>query len=207
MNRMMRWRVLVVLIVLAPALLVTSSQGQAPRKGVMVVDFEDVGRGWSYTRDVVTARVIAKLRDEPTLRVLPREQVQEALRQARLETAGYLDWEAAQKVAKSLEVDYVVMGQVAVFDQQYAGGCLPIVGCAYTVTATVTLRGKVLDVAAGTFVIEPRSEVKKTQTSVSIWIGPWWTDVTVNNFDGQLIGRVTQEAVEDFIGKLKPSLK
>src|SRR3989337_735662 len=72
MTRMMRWRVLVVLIGLAPALLVTSSQGQAPRKGVMVVDFEDVGRGWSYTRELVTARVISKLRDEPTLRGLPR---------------------------------------------------------------------------------------------------------------------------------------
>ena len=207
MNSSVRWWALAALIALGPVLLAAPSQGQAPRKGVMVVDFDDVGRGWSYTRDVVTARVIAKLRDEPTLRVLPREQVQEALRQARLETTGYLDWEAAQKVAKALEVDYVVMGQVAVFDQQYAGGCLPIVGCAYTVTATVTLRGKVLDVAAGTFVIEPRSEVKKTQTSVSIWIGPWWTDVTVNNFDGQLIGKATQEVVEDFIGKLKPSLK
>src|SRR3989304_4412767 len=123
MNRMMRWRVLVVLIVLAPALLVTSSQGQAPRKGVIVVDFEDVGRGWSYTREVITAPRVSKLAVEATLRGLPRGQG------------------------------------------------------------------------------------KKTQTSVSIWIGPWWTDVTVNNFDGQLIGRATQEAVEDFIGKLKPSLK
>lgn len=207
MNRMTRWWALVVLIVLAPAFLVTPSQGQAPRKGVMVVDFEDLGRGWSYTREVVTTRVISKLREEATLRVVPRERVQEALREAKVETAGYLDWEAAQKVAQSIEADYVVMGQVAVFDQQHAGGCLPVVGCAYTVTATVTLRGKVLDVAAGTFVIEPRSEVKKTQTSVSIWVGPWWTSVTVNNFDGQLIGKATQEAVEDFIGKLKPSLK
>src|SRR3989337_1887821 len=100
MRRMMRWWVLAVLIVLAPALLVTSSQGQAPRKGVMVVDFEDVGRGWSYTRELVTARVISKLRDEPTLRVLPREQVQEGPRQGRLEAAGYLDLGAAPEGAK-----------------------------------------------------------------------------------------------------------
>src|SRR3970282_1724780 len=71
MNRMMRWGVLVVLIVLAPALLVTSSQGQAPRKGVIVVDFEDVGRGWSYTREVITAPGISQLRDAAPRRVLP----------------------------------------------------------------------------------------------------------------------------------------
>ncbi len=207
MNERLRLWLLAASLVLGTAFLATPGQGQAQRRGVMVVDFQDMGGGWSYTREVVTTRVISKLRDEATLRVLPREQVQEALRQAKLETAGYLDWEAAQKLAKSLEADFVVMGQVTVFDQQYTGGCLPVVGCAYTVTATVNLRGKVLDVAAGAFVTEPRSEVKKTQTSVSIWVGPWWTSVTVNNFDGQLIGKATQEAVEDFIGKLKPYLK
>src|SRR3989304_3338051 len=83
MNSSVRWWALAALIALGPVLLAAPSQGQAPRKGVMVVDFDDVGRGWSYTRDVVTARVIAKLRDEPTLRVLPREQVQEAPRGSR----------------------------------------------------------------------------------------------------------------------------
>src|SRR3989304_1142209 len=68
MNRMMRWRVLVVLIVLAPALLVTSSQGQAPRKGVIVVDFEDVGRGWSYTRGGITAPAASHPPGRPTRR-------------------------------------------------------------------------------------------------------------------------------------------
>lgn len=155
----------------------------------MVVDFEDLARGWSYTREVVTARVISRLREDAALRVVPREQVQDALRQARVE-GGFLDVEAAQKVARALEADYVVMGQVVAFDQQYTGGCLPIVGCAYTVTVS-----------------EPRSEARKTQTSVSIWVGPWWTHVTVSNFDGQLIGKATQEAVEDFTAKIKPYLK
>lgn len=207
MSSRVRWGVLVALIVLAPPFLVTPSQGQAPRKGVVVVDFEDLAGGWSYTREVVTTRVISKLRDEPTLRVVPRERVQEALRDARVEGAGFVDWEAAQKVAKALEADYIVMGQVAAFDQQYQGGCLPIVGCVYTLTATVTLRGRVLDVTDGKVVTEPRSEMKRTQTSVSVWVGPWWTNVSVSNFDGQLIGKTTQEAVEDFVGKLKPHLK
>jgi curli biogenesis system outer membrane secretion channel CsgG len=199
--------VLAAILAVGPALLVTPGQGQAPRKGVMVVDFEDLARGWSYTREVVTARVISRLREDAALRVVPREQVQDALRQARVETAGFLDVEAAQKVARSLEAEYVVMGQVTAFDQQYTGGCLPIVGCAYTVTASVTLRGKVLDVATGAFVTEQRSEARKTQSSVSVWVGPWWTHVTVSNFDGQLIGKATQEAVEDFTTKVKPYLK
>ncbi len=207
MSGQMRWWVLAVLLALGPALLAAPGQGQATRKGVMVVDFEDLARGWSYTREVVTARVISRLREEAALRVVPREQVQDALRQARVETAGFLDVEAAQKVARALEADYVVMGQVAAFDQQYTGGCLPVVGCAYTVTASVTLRGKVLDVATGVFVTESRSEARRTQSSVSVWVGPWWTHVTVSNFDGQLIGKATQEAVEDFTAKVKPYLK
>jgi curli biogenesis system outer membrane secretion channel CsgG len=207
MSRIARWCVLLAVVLLVPALLVTPGQGQATRKGVMVVDFEDVAGGWSSTREVVTTRVIAKLRDDQTLRVVPRERVQEALREARLESAGFLDWEAAQKVAKTLEADFVVMGQVASFDQQYTGGCLPIVGCVYTLTATVTLRGRVLDAAAGKVITEPRSEMRETQTSVSVWVGPWWSNVTVNNFDGQLIGKATAKAVEDLVGKLKPHLK
>lgn len=207
MNRTARWVVLVALVLLAPALLAGPGQGQAARKGVMVVDFEDVAGGWSSTREVVTTRVIARLRDDQTLRVVPRERVQEVLREARLESAGFLDWEAAQKVAKTLEADFIVMGQVAAFDQQYTGGCLPIVGCVYTLTATVRLRGRVLDAADGKVVTEPSSEMRETQSSVSVWVGPWWSSVTVNNFDGQLIGKATAKAIEDLVGKVKPYLK
>jgi curli biogenesis system outer membrane secretion channel CsgG len=207
MSRTAGWIVLVALVLLAPALLAAPGQGQAPRKGVMVVDFEDLAGGWSSTREVVTTRVIARLRDDPGLRVVPRERVQETLREAKLESAGFLDWEAAQKVAKTLEADFVVMGQVAAFDQQYTGGCLPIVGCVYTLTATVRLRGRVLDAAAGKVVSEPSSEMRETQSSVSVWVGPWWSNVTVNNFDGQLIGKATARAVEDLVGKVKPYLK
>jgi curli biogenesis system outer membrane secretion channel CsgG len=207
MSRITRWCVVTAIILLAPALIAAPGQSQAARKGIMVVDFEDVAGGWSSTREVVTTRVIAKLRDDQTLRVVPRERVQEALREARLESAGFLDWQAAQKVAKTLEADFVVMGQVASFDQQYTGGCLPIVGCVYTLTATVTLRGRVLEAAAGKVVTEPRSEMRETQTSVSVWVGPWWSNVTVNNFDGQLIGKATAKAVEDLVSKVKPYLK
>lgn len=180
---------------------------QAPRKAVMVVDFADRVGGWSYTRETVTTRIINRLRDDPAIRVLSRDQVQDALRQARVETAGMLDWEDAQKVAKSLSADYVLMGEVTTFDQQHKGGCVPIVGCAYTVTATVTLRGKVLDVAAGTFVAEPSAEASKQQTSASVWVGPWWSSISVSNFDSQLIGKATLEAVDAFVQKARPAIK
>lgn len=180
---------------------------QTPRKTVMVVDFADRAGGWSYTRETVTQRIISRLRDDSALRILPRDQVQDALRQARVETFGMLDWEDAQKVAKALGADYALMGEVAAFDQQYTGGCLPIVGCAYTVTATVNLRGKILDVAAGTFVAEPTSEIKKQQSSISVWVGYWWGSVTVDNFDSQLIGKATLEAVDDFVKKARPAFK
>ncbi len=192
---------------LALGLATPLSQAQAPRRSIMVVDFADRVGSWSSTREVVTTRIIAKLRDDQTLRVLPRDRVQEALQQAKVETTGLIDSEEAQKVAKTLEADYVIMGEVATFDQQYTGGCLPIVGCVYTITATVAIRGKVLSVAAGQFVAEPKAEVNKQQGSASIWVGPWWTNLSVNNFDGQLIGKTTLEAVDKFVSDAKPQLK
>ena len=188
-------------------LLNSPAAAQAPRKAVMVVDFADRVGGWTYTRETVTTRIINRLRDDAGIRVLSRDAVQDALRQARLETSGNLDWQDAQKVAKSLEADYVVMGEVSAFDQQHSGGCLPIVGCAYTITATVTLSGKVLDAAVGAFVASPTAESRKQQSSVSIWAGYWWGSVTVNNFDSQLIGKTTTEAVDDFVKKVRPAVK
>ena len=192
---------LVVMLLIAPA------AAQAPRKAVIVVDFADRVGGWTYTRETVTTRIINRLRDDAGIRVLSRDAVQDALRQARLETSGNLDWQDAQKVAKSLEADYVVMGEVSAFDQQHSGGCLPIVGCAYTITATVTLSGKVLDAAVGAFVASPTAESRKQQSSVSSWAGYWWGSVTVNNFDSQLIGKTTTEAVDDFVKKVRPAVK
>ena len=202
-------RFLAVLCVLGLALGVVApaSQSQAQRKAIMVVDFADRVGGWSSTREAVSGRVVSRLRDDQALRVLPRDRVREALQAGKVETAGFIDWEDAQKVARGLETDYVIMGEVTAFDQQHQGGCLPIVGCAYTITATVSLRGKVLNVATGEFVAEPKAEVKRQQSSVSIWVGPWWGSLRLDNFDGQLIGRTTLEAIDKFVAEAKPQLK
>jgi hypothetical protein len=202
-------RILAVVCVLGLLIALAAPPGlaQAPRKTLMVVDFADRVRGWSGTREAVTTRVISRFRDDQALRVLSRDRVVEALQAAKVETSGLLDWEDAQKVAKTLEADYVVMGEVTSFDQQHQGGCLPIVGCTYTITASVTLRGKVLNVAAGQFVAEPKADVRKQQSSVSIWVGPWWGRLSLDNFDGQLIGKATLEAVDKFVGEAKPQLK
>lgn len=179
-------------------------QAQAPRKTIMVVDFVDRTGTWWNTREVITTRVISKLRDDQTLRVVPRDRVQAALQEAKVERAGIIDWEDAQKVAKTLEADYVLMGEVTVFDQQRTGGCVPIVGCAYTDTASVGLHGKVLKVATGQFVGEPAAEVKKQQGSGSISGVPGLGGVTVENIDSQLIGKAALEAVEKFVAATRP---
>ena len=186
--------------------LAVAVQAQQPRKTVMVVDFEDVVQGWSMTREVVSAKLIAQLREDQNLRVLPRDRVVEALRQAKLETSGYPDREEVLKVAKTLEADYVLMGQVAGFDQQSQGVSIGFVSV-HTITATVKLRGRLLDVASGQLAASPESEVTKQQGGGSVWVGPWWTHVSVSNFDGQLIGRATLEAVEQFVAKVKPHLR
>jgi curli biogenesis system outer membrane secretion channel CsgG len=182
------------------------SGAQVPRKTVMVVDFADRVGNWTSTQEAVTTRVINKLRDDQSLRILPRDRVQEALRQAKVETAGLIDREEVQKVAKTLEADYAMMGEVTAFDQQQSGGCLPVVGCAYTTTAAVTLRGKIVSAATGQVVAEPTGEAKKQQSSASVSGGPWWANVSLQTFDGQLLGKATLEAVDKFVGAAKPKL-
>lgn len=157
---MIRYLAVVSALVLVPGIAVAPGQAQAQRKAIMVVDFADRVGGWSSTREAVSTRVISKLRDDQALRVLPRDRVRDALQAARVETAGFIDWEDAQKVARSLEADYVMMGEVTAFDQQHQGGCLPIVGCAHTITATVNLRGKVLSAATGEFVAEAKPHLR-----------------------------------------------
>ncbi len=180
---------------------------QTPRTTVMIVDFANRAGGWSGTAEAVTTRVIAKLREDPSLRVLPREQVKEALGQAKVETEGLIDWEAAQKVAKTLGADYVIMGEITTFDQQQKGGCLPVVGCVYTDTATVNLRAKVLGVAQGRFVAEPAAGATKQQGNASVYTGTWYGNVSLQNFDGQLIGKATIEAVDKLVKDVRPALK
>lgn len=195
------------LVTVAVILVVAAAgSGQAVRKSVMVVDFEDLVQGWTYTREVVTAKVIARLREEATLRVIPRDRVQEALRAANVERAGLLDVEDAQKVAKELGADYVVMGQIVQFDQQYQS-VWAVLTYVHTATATVKLRGKVLDTATGQFTASPEAESRKQQGGVSAWVGPWWTHVSVSTFDAQLIGKATQEAVERFVEQAKAGMR
>ena len=66
--------------------------------------------------------MISKLRDDQTLRVVNRDRVQSALQEAKAEAAGIIDWEDAQKVARTIEADYAIMGEVTVFKQQTSGG-------------------------------------------------------------------------------------
>jgi curli biogenesis system outer membrane secretion channel CsgG len=189
------------------ALSVAQSGAQAPRKTVAVVDFANRVASWSATGEAVTTRIIAKLRDDPSLRVLPREQVRDALLQAKTETEGFLDPEQAQKIGKDLGADYLMLGEVTTFDQQQKGGCLPVFGCVYTTTATVSLHAKVLGVAEGRFVGEPTSESTKKQGSANITAGSGWGNVSLQNFDGQLIGKATLEAVDMLVKNARPYLK
>ena len=180
---------------------------QTPRKTVMVVDFADRVGGWQSTPEAVTTRVINRLRDDQSIRILPRDAVQDALRAAKVETSGILDRDDAQKVATALQADFVVMGEITAFGQKEKGGCVPIVGCLYTNTAAVTIRGKALSAATGEVLAEPVGESTKTATSGSVTAGYWWTTVSLEDFDSQLVGKATLEAIDKFVGAAVPKLK
>ncbi len=176
------------------------------RPVVMVVDFA-VAIGWSPASEVVTERIVARMREDGSVRVLSRSQTRSALEAANLDTRGMLDVADVSKAARQVGADYVVMGEVEQLDQNYRGGCLPIVGCVYTITAETRLRGVVVDAETATVVARPDGQARGQQTSASVWVGPWWTHVSVHNFDGQLIGKVTLEAVAQFVSKARPAFR
>lgn len=180
--------------------------GQDGRPVVMVVDFA-ASVGWSPASEVVTDRMIARLREDGSVRVLSRSETRSALESQRLDTRGVLDVQDVSRAAVRGGADYVIMGEVEQFDQDHRGGCLPIVGCAYTVTATVRIRGMVVDAETAVVLARPEGQAQRSQGAASVWVGPWWSHVSVSNFDAQLIGRVTLEAVAQFVSRAKPALR
>ncbi len=173
---------------------------------VMVVSLA-VATGWAPASDVVTDRIISRLREDGSVRVLSRSASKAALEAARLEPSGVLDVQDVSRVAQQAGADYVLMGEVEQFDQNSSRVCLPVVGCFYTVTATVRIRGLVVDAGGAAVVARPEAQASGQQRSVSVSAGPWWGNVTLSNFDAQLIGRVTLDAVAQFVSRVRPALR
>ena len=184
----------------------TQGFAQDARKVVAVVDFEDLVHGWSDTSQVVTDRLITRLRDESTIRVLPRQQVEAALQTANVESQGVLDVADAQKVGQSLGASYLIMGQIDQFNWEYHSAYV-LLATIVQQSATVDLKGKILDVTGGQFLGQPEGRGQITQTGGTTWVGPWWSSISVDNFDNQLIGKATKQSVENFAKQAVPLLK
>ena len=118
-------RALIACAVVAMLCVATPGGAQDARKVVAVVDFQDLVHGWSNTTQIVTDRLISQLRDEGTLRVLPREQVEAALQSANVGSQGVLDAADAQKIGQSLGAAYVVMGEIDQFNWDYHSAYRP----------------------------------------------------------------------------------
>jgi TolB-like protein len=200
------WRLLVVCMSCVVAALNAPGYAQDARKVVAVVPFADMVHGWSGTSTVVTDHVAAKLRDVQELRVLPAPQVQEALAQAHADGQGILDPGEAQKVGQALGAAYLVMGRVDQFDWE-SHSAYVLVATVVQQSANVALKGQVFDVAGGQAVGSPEGKGQLSQTGGSTWVGPWWTSVSVNNFDSQLIGKAAMQAVDKFAKQATPLMK
>lgn len=178
-----------------------SSAAQDTGKVVAVVPFADTVHGWSSTGTVVTDRVVGKLRDAQGLRVLPRSHVQDVLNQMLVDTQGELEPGEAQRVGRTLGAAYLVMGEVDEFDWQAHTPVTVVAVVVATIvqqTATVALNGQVFDVAGGRILGAPDAEVRITQLGGPTWDGPWWSIASIDNFDSQLIGKATAQAVDKF---------
>jgi len=199
-------RALIACAVVAMLCVATPGGAQDARKVVAVVDFQDLVHGWSNTTQIVTDRLISQLRDEGTLRVLPREQVEAALQSANVGSQGVLDAADAQKIGQSLGAAYVVMGEIDQFNWDYHSAYV-LVATVVQQSATVALKGQVLDVTGGQVLGRPEGKGQITQTGGSTWVGPWWSTVSVDNFDTELIGKATKQSVEQFAKQAVPLMK
>jgi TolB-like protein len=175
-------------------------------KVVAVVPFADMVHGWSDTATAVTERIVAKLRDTQGLRVLPMSQVRDAVDQAHADSDGILGADEAQKVGQALGAAYLVMGEVDQFDWQIHSAYV-VVATVVQQTANVALKGQVFDVAGGQARGTPEGKAQITQTGGSTWVGPWWSSVSVDNFDSQLIGKATAQAVDKFAKQAQSLMK
>ncbi len=184
----------------------TTAGAQTARPVVAVVDFQDQVHGWTDTSQVVTDRVILQLRDDVALQVLPRAQVEAALQAANVGTQGILDAGDAQKIGQSLGAAYVVMGEIDQFNWESHSATV-LVATIVQQSATVDIKGKVVNVTGGQVIGQPEGKGQITQTGGSTWVGPWWSDVSVDNFDNQLIGKATKQSVEQFAKQAVPLLK
>jgi curli biogenesis system outer membrane secretion channel CsgG len=155
---------------------------------------------------IVTDRVVAKLGPVQNPRVLPTPQVQDALSQAHTDNQGVLDPTDAQKIGQALGAGYPVMGEVDQFDWQYHTAYV-VVATVVQQSANVALKGEVFDVAGGQVIGTPKGDAQLTQTGGSTWAGPWWSSISVDNFDSQLIGKATAQAVDKFTKQASDSLK
>lgn len=184
----------------------TTAGAQTARPVVAVVDFQDQVHGWTDTSQVVTDRVILQLRDDVALQVLPRAQVEAALQAANVGTQGILDAGDAQKIGQSLGAAYVLMGEIDQFNWESHSATV-LVATIVQQSATVDIKGKVVNVTGGQVIGQPEGKGQVTQTGGSTWVGPWWSDVSVDNFDNQLIGKATKQSVEQFAKQAVPLLK
>lgn len=184
----------------------TTAGAQTARPVVAVVDFQDQVHGWTDTSQVVTDRVILQLRGDVALQMLPRAQVEAALQAANVGTQGILDAGDAQKIGQSLGAAYVVMGEIDQFNWESHSATV-LVATIVQQSATVDIKGKVVNVTGGQVIGQPEGKGQITQTGGSTWVGPWWSDVSVDNFDNQLIGKATKQSVEQFAKQAVPLLK
>jgi hypothetical protein len=98
------------------------------------------------------------------------------------------------------------MGQIDQFNWEYHSAYV-LLATVVQQSATVALTGKILDVAAGQVLGQPEGKAQLTQTGGTTWVGPWWSSVSVDNFDSQLIGKATKQSVDDFAQHAIPLMK
>jgi curli biogenesis system outer membrane secretion channel CsgG len=169
-----------------------------------VVDFEDLVHGRESATEVVTTHLINRLREEPSVRVLPRHTVQRALTDAKVEGRGLLDPADAQKVGEALGADYIVMGEVTEFNWDYQSAYLLVTTLTKRI-ANVILKGSVLDVALAHFVTTGGQE--PSHGDRRLLLGPWPVGFSADNFDNALIGEAIKKSVDQFVEQVMASVK
>ena len=186
------------------------SEGLKPtgaKKRVAVFKFEDktdhTWRWWSGkgVGDGMADMLVTSLVKSGRYRVFERQEIEAALGEQRLGTAGVVTQESAAKAGKMLGAEYAIIGSVTEFGwkKRSTGGLLKAAGVGGGLSQTSAVVGiDVRFVNTTTGEIEKAETVRKQKSSMGVGVNTSQvTFASQDKFDESIVGKATREAIDD----------